>query len=223
MIVSQGSGRGENPFRPLGRLRVAIPAVLPVPSHGFPGRPQCPSCWGEHGRGGCHRREQGTAALPPQPSVSEASLHPADRHPQNTGVRSPTPHSLRARRHRNSNAARERPLRSSLLVGRNGEFACLYGSIVSHSATSICEQRNPFQSPCDPLLTVPVLRSYLPNGLQSVGNSMPSASNGPLPRQLGARPSPSRDVKGRSRPSNDPHPRVPKGCATGTPVPQHHR
>ena len=116
----------------------------------------------------------------PQPSVSEASLHPADRHPQNTGVRSPTPHSLRARRHRNSNAARERPLRSSLLVGRNGEFACLYGSIVSHSATSICEQRNPFQSPCDPLLTVPVLRSYLPNGLQSVGNSMPSASYGPL-------------------------------------------
>jgi len=150
--------------------------------------------------------------------------------PPATGVRSPTPHSPRARRHRNSNAARERPLRSSLLVGRNGEVACPRGSIVSHSATSICEQRNPFQSPCDPLLTVPVLRSYLPNGLSSVGNSMPSASNGPLPRQLGARPSPSRDgkvaVSQRERSLNPPSPwppcdrvslanRVPKGCATG--------
>ena len=42
-----------------------------------------------------------------------------------------------------------------------------------------CDQRNLFQSPCDPPLTVQALRSYLPNGPQSVGNSMPSASNGP--------------------------------------------
>ena len=108
VIVSQGSGRGENPFRPLGRLRVAIPAVLPVPTHGFPGRPQCPSCWGEHGRGGCHRREQGTAALPPS--------RPCPRRPSTlpTGIpKTPAcaarPPSLRARRHLNSKAARERP------------------------------------------------------------------------------------------------------------------
>ena len=42
-----------------------------------------------------------------------------------TGVRMPDPKSPRARRHPNSNAAREHPFRSSPLVGLNGEGACL--------------------------------------------------------------------------------------------------
>jgi len=41
----------------------------------------------------------------------------------------------------------------------------LSSSIVTRSAPSICEKWNQFQSPCDLPLTVPVLRSYLPNGL----------------------------------------------------------
>ena len=53
-----------------------------------------------------------------------------------------------------------------VLVGLEDETeGCLPpGSTVSRSAPSICEQRNRFQFPCDPPLTVPVLRSYLPNG-----------------------------------------------------------
>ena len=60
-----------------------------------------------------------------------------------------------------SKAARERPLRGSPTAmdddPRGGRL--LPSSIVSHSATSICDQRNLFHSPCDPSLTVPVLRS----------------------------------------------------------------
>ena len=182
----------------------------------------------------------------PRPSVPTSLLARATPYTPPTGIpktpASRSPFLSRARRQLNSNAARERPLRSSPLVGPNGRVACLYGSIVSHSATSICEQRNPFQSPCDPLLTVPVPRSLSTERTPSVGNSMPSASNGPLPRQLGARPSPSRDGKVacpgpggrgswrsslplRALPSDRVSlaPTCSKGVCDGTPVPQHHR
>ena len=92
------------------------------------------------------------------------------------------------------------------------------GSTVSRSAPSICEQRNRFQSPCDPPLTVPVLRSYLPNGPLSVGNSMPCASYGPL-QATGPRPSPKPRRKGPSPDRVGSQERVPKGCATGPRVP----
>ena len=92
------------------------------------------------------------------------------------------------------------------------------GSTVSRSAPSICEQRNRFQSPCDPPLTDPVLRSYLPNGPLSVGNSMPCASYGPL-QATGPRPSPKPRRKGPSPDRVGSQERVPKGCATGPRVP----
>ena len=47
-----------------------------------------------------------------------------------------------------------------ILDWKTKQEACLRSrSIVSHSAPSICYQRNLFQSPCDLPLTVPVLRS----------------------------------------------------------------
>ena len=114
-------------------------------------------------------RQYGTKpARVPRPSSLLVGAGTWERAPvPQPGVRSPTPHSLRARRHHNSNAAREHLARSSLVrIGRRNGGVPAPSSIVSRSAPSICEQRNQFQSPCDPPLTVPVLRSYLPNGLQ---------------------------------------------------------
>ena len=75
----------------------------------------------------------------------------------------------------------------------------LSSSIVSHSATSICDQRNLFHSPCDPPLTDSVLRSLStertptsreldalcverPVGPQATGSARPRHLSKPRPR-----------------------------------------
>lgn len=226
-----------------------LPAVFLTGS--VPVRPQTPLV-GVVGRGGCRRFKCETAPVPcplppsvadsprvgPSPSLAPGRDRSPDGRPRHRRAQ-PETQSPRARRHRNSNAAREHPFRSSRqgIGGRNGRGACLHGSIVSHSATSICEQRNPFQSPCDPPLTVPVLRSLSTERTPSVGNSMPRASNGPLSRQLEARPSPSREGKGhllRGREAKQTLPRAQpdrvrlattcsKGVCDGASRPKHHR
>ncbi|CAL4194789.1 unnamed protein product [Meganyctiphanes norvegica] len=77
------------------------------------------------------------------------------------GVRSSTPTvSELATTQNNSYAAREHSPVLVILDWKTKQEACLRSrSIVSHSAPSICYQRNLFQSPCDLPLTVPVLRS----------------------------------------------------------------
>ena len=182
---------------------------LPAVDRQCPWPPTDPSCWGRWAWWMPSVQIQDCArALPPPtfradlvgpspvPRPGLATVSPTAG--PNTGVRSPTPQvpGLAVTATATPPGSIPSGVVAKQLEDETGGVPAFTGSIVSHSATSICEQRNPFQSPCDPPLTVPVLRSLSTERTPSVGNSMPRASNGPLSRQLEARPSPSREGKG---------------------------